>query len=464
MPVSAVATNYVPRVVHVTRQSRGAEDSLSTSEQEKRLDQWAERDGAVVVASFEERDVSGGKPLAKRPGLSRAVALVESGEADEIRVAYFDRLVRSLKVQEEVLTRVETAGGKIAALDFGEVSGESAVKWLSSTLIGGFNDYWRRATAERTESHKAAAVARGVPPFPRLVLGVRRSTDPETPGKLEEDPETAPLVRQVFEMRASTPPTSIENIRVFLAEQGHPMSFRAVQRLLTSTLLLGEIHFGKYANLHACEPIVNRSLWRRVTAMRAPRGRQAKSVRVLARQGILRCGTCGSKLVLGTNTNRNRHVSYRCGRMQACAHKVSIAADAVEKLVEDQAEQWLRDRHGAASARAELDAAEQAVEEAQGALDNVIDALTGTTAASAKAKIAEFQADLDDKTAARDDLLRTTAPLLRVSFHPATKREQLHLDEWRRLIRLAVESAVVAPGRGPAHERVTITPRQTLAD
>ena len=36
-------------------------------------------------------------------GLLRAIEMVEAGEADHIVVAYFDRLVRSLKVQLEVM-------------------------------------------------------------------------------------------------------------------------------------------------------------------------------------------------------------------------------------------------------------------------------------------------------------------------------------------------------------------------
>jgi DNA invertase Pin-like site-specific DNA recombinase len=37
--------------------------------------------------------------------------MIEAGRADQLVVAYFDRLVRSLKVQLEVIERVERAGG-----------------------------------------------------------------------------------------------------------------------------------------------------------------------------------------------------------------------------------------------------------------------------------------------------------------------------------------------------------------
>jgi DNA invertase Pin-like site-specific DNA recombinase len=55
--------------------------------------------------------VSGKLPLVRRPGLLQAIEMVEVSEADHIVVAYFDRLVRSLKVQLEVIERVKQAGG-----------------------------------------------------------------------------------------------------------------------------------------------------------------------------------------------------------------------------------------------------------------------------------------------------------------------------------------------------------------
>jgi hypothetical protein len=46
------------------------------------------------------------------------VELVEAGDANVV-VAYFDRLVRSLAVQVEVVERIERAGGAILAVDVG---------------------------------------------------------------------------------------------------------------------------------------------------------------------------------------------------------------------------------------------------------------------------------------------------------------------------------------------------------
>ena len=74
---------------------------------------WArDRGERLAGAPIPEIDVSGRLP-SKRPGLLAAIEMIEAGRADQLVVAYFDRLVRSLKVQLEVIERVERAGGEI---------------------------------------------------------------------------------------------------------------------------------------------------------------------------------------------------------------------------------------------------------------------------------------------------------------------------------------------------------------
>ena len=56
---------------------------------------WARDRGERLVASpIPEIDVSGKLPLSKRPGLLAAIEMIEAGRADQLVVAYFDRLVR----------------------------------------------------------------------------------------------------------------------------------------------------------------------------------------------------------------------------------------------------------------------------------------------------------------------------------------------------------------------------------
>jgi DNA invertase Pin-like site-specific DNA recombinase len=88
------------------------------------------------VEAFEEIDVSGKLPLAKRPGLLRAIEMVEASAADHIVVAYFDWLVRSLKVQLEVIERVERTGGEISSIDHGRLANGTAATRMSNNMMG----------------------------------------------------------------------------------------------------------------------------------------------------------------------------------------------------------------------------------------------------------------------------------------------------------------------------------------
>ena len=116
-----------PRDVVVVRVSekgdREDERFHSPEVQIEAATRWAkDRGERLVAAPIPEIDVSGKLPLSKRPGLLAAIELIEAGRADQLVVAYFDRLVRSLKVQLEVIERVERAGGEIFALDHGKLT------------------------------------------------------------------------------------------------------------------------------------------------------------------------------------------------------------------------------------------------------------------------------------------------------------------------------------------------------
>ena len=96
---------------------RDGDRFVSPREQVERIQSVAERDGLKLIDTIEELDVSGGSPLAKRHGLRSAVELVEAGQADVLVVAYFDRLVRSLQVQAEVVRRIFTRYTELRSFD-----------------------------------------------------------------------------------------------------------------------------------------------------------------------------------------------------------------------------------------------------------------------------------------------------------------------------------------------------------
>ncbi len=430
---------------------RDGDRFVSPREQVERIQSVAERDGLKLVDTIEELDVSGGAPLAKRPGLRRAVELVEAGDANVVVVAYFDRLVRSLAVRAEVVERIEKAGGAILAVDVGEVRADTASRWLSSTMLGLVAEYHRRSTSERTADAKRRAVMRGVPPFPNVPPGYRRRKD----GTLEPN-RHADAVAKAFRLRANG--STVMQVREHLREQGVDRSFHGTQALLRSRIVLGELRFGAIVNEHAHEAIVDADVWRRVQKQVVSRGRRPKSDRLLARLGVLRCGTCGARMVTGTTKQgrrRTEYVFYRCNPTSDCPRRVTISADVAEKAVVDAVKEILRGIQGTASSDTGITAARVDVEQTESELDAAVRAFSGLDDVDAtRERLAALR---DARDAARDrldDLQASTLPAVTVT---ADDWDLLTLAEQRDLIRAVVGRADVAPGRGDG--RVTVEPR-----
>jgi len=358
-------------------------------------------------------------------------------------VAYFDRLVRSLKVQLEVIERVERAGGEIFALDHGKLTNGTAAQRLSTNMLGSVFQYFAEITGEKVTAAQARAVARGVYPHPKIPVGYLRGEN----GVLTVEPAWAKVVVQAFKRRDRG--ASLVEIQAWLAENGIERALSGVAWMLRSRMYLGEIHFGELHNTHAHEPIVkDRGLFERVQHRTVSRGRQAKSDRLLARLGVLRCGTCASRMVINSDSG-----SYRCGDTSAnrCQRRAAVKADRVEEMVLDalRAYSATADAPRRASRKQQIHAADEAIERANADLDNAIRQLgeLGLLGRPASQETLEKLAKtLDDAHATRarigdpgesniigaDDIDRLREPAKR-------------LAAWRRLITDTVESVTVAP-------------------
>jgi DNA invertase Pin-like site-specific DNA recombinase len=436
------------RAVGVVRVSRlNDDDAVSPSEQAERIRQACARDGLELVATLDELNVSGGAPLSRRHGLRQAVELIEARQADVVIVAYFDRLIRSLRVQAEVLERVERAGGAVVAVDVGEVRVDTASRWLSSTMLGMVAEYHRRVTAERTAEAKRRAIDDGRPPFPNIPPGYRQRDD----GRLEPHPTEATIVRDAFALRATGVP--VREVRDFLRANGIERSFHGVQAMLTSRIYLGELHFGALANLDAHLAIVDRVTWAKVQRMRASRGRRPKSERLLARLGVLRCATCGGRMVVGTTRQSSGlYHFYRCSPTSDCPRRVTVSADLAEQVVLDKVRELISDQRGTATIADGLADAQVQLEQREAELDAAVRAFTGLDDVdAARERLTELREARDAAQARLDELDAVAVPAQVVS---GADVDALSLDAQRALVRAVVEQALVAPGKG--RDRITV--------
>ena len=219
--------------------------------------------------------------------------------------------------------------------------------------------------------------------------------------------------------------------------------------MLRSRMYLGEIHFGELHNLNAHEAIIkDRRLFERVQRRTVSRGRQAKSERLLARLGVLRCGTCGSRMVINSDSG-----SYRCGDTSAdrCRRRAAVKADRVEAMVLDAVRAYsvTADARGRASGRQRIREADDAIERANAELDDTIRQLGKRGLLGRPAS----QETLEKLTTALDDSHAVRARLGDVRESNIIGPDEIdklrepakRLAAWRRLITDTVEAVTVAP-------------------
>lgn len=443
-------------VVKQRGKTKGREESfVSPSDQRKRIEaDCAQQGSRLLRVEEDELDVSGGTPLANRTGLLNAVKAIEEGKADVVVTAYFDRLVRSMKVQTELIERVEKAGGRVRTVDVGEVSEATAGQWLTSTMHGMMSEYTRRIGKERSGFAQRDAVERGVAPWPNIAPGYRRGKD----GVLVIEPIEAAIVVETFKMRGAG--TTIEECRQYLHLHGIERTWAGTRSMLTARVFLGEIHFGKLTpNLHAHDPIIDPDVWARAqsTVIRGPR---PKSDRLLARLGVLRCASCGGRMSIAQQTKKGRagqrFYMYVCRPTSDCASRASISADMIEQEIVRCVRERIADRRGRASAERNVRKVEARLVTAQTALDGAVMALDGLTDEPAVRE--KLLALRDTRDAAQADVDRLGDVNLgdRV-LAGAAEWDKMSLDGQRALIARLVERATVARGRGL--ERVAVAMR-----
>lgn len=435
---------------------REGESFISPSSQRSRIEETCKRFKLDLIDTEPEINVSGGRALSKRKGLLWGVEAIEAGEASVLIVGYFDRLVRDLKIQWEVVSRVEAAGGEVLAVDFGRISEETAAQWLSATMVGAVHEYVRRQGREKTAEAQADAVARGIPPFAHIPPGYRRHVIGEdrkgrpVKGPFVVEPDEAALMLQAFRMRAER--KSFNEIRGFLRDHGITRVHNAIAHLMENRVYLGELHFGKLVNLQAHEAIVPRDLFNRVQRVVGSPGRKAKSDRLLARLGVLRCHE-GARMVASVKIRgKKRYPYYRCPPYGDCERPMTIAAELVEEGVVEAVRKELADVEGRASIEANARRAEQELEQAQDNLDSAIRTLSGFSAEEAATeRLAELR-ERRDQAQEGVDQLGGTGGATRLPV--GADWERLKLEGKRDFIRAIVERVTIAPGRGP--DRISV--------
>jgi len=313
----------------------GREHLISPDEQERRARALARDRGLTVGRVIVDLDESGGK--LDRPGLQEALQRVEARESGGVIVAWLDRLSRDSEHAHGLLRRIDEAGGHVYAPDAPEDMTTPEGELMVGIMFA-FAMYVRKRARAGLERAKENAIAEGRPVITRPAVGYRLGDD----RRLEPDPRTAPVVREVFERRAAgAGPVELGDLlqeRDVPTSQGSTVWSRAaIYNMLSNRVYLGELHYGsddRYVNATAHDPIVDLATW---TAAQHPNAIGSVALARTSEQsawlltGLLRCHACGYSMQ-GTKTSRGKRI-YRCQRRHAsgmCPAPARIDAGTVE--------------------------------------------------------------------------------------------------------------------------------------
>lgn len=460
------------RLVGVLRVSRVAgregPSFISTDVQRDQIASYARARGYEIVAWEEDLDQPGS--TLNRPGLRRALELVDQGEADGIIAAKLDRLTRSIVDLGKLLELAREGDWNLIAVDVGLDLGVPNGK-LVAHVLGAVAEWELDRRRADWQTARERAVARGVHVASRTPTGYQRQAD----GRLEPDPATGPLIHELFVRRGAG--EGWRELANFLTAAGVVTPYGnetwtggAASTLIRNRVYLGEARSGVYKLQDAHAALVTVSEWEE--AQSAPIAIKPRVADRHMLTGLVRCSGC--RYVLKADTMRDRDggrlAMYRCRKTHAagvCAAPVAILARALEPVVEERFLAWLAAGDHAARASVATDDLDAAVAELELAeaevlayLDSEAVSILGRDAfehglAARQGRVEEARERVRE-TRRRVPTLGVLTPGELLAAWPSLERE-----EQREVFRAALDAVVVlrhVSGR-PVADRVRLVLR-----
>lgn len=203
------------------------EQHLGPAAQRAAIEQWAAREGVVVVAWHTDAGVSGGASIASRPALLAALADLAVHGAGVLVVAKRDRLARDVMNAAIIEKMVADASARVVSTAGEGTDGDDPAAMLLRRMVDAFAEYERALIAARTKAALAVKKSRGE----------RTGTCPygftaDADGRLVADPAEQSILARVREARARglTIRAIADELRAagIVSRQGKPLAPSAI--------------------------------------------------------------------------------------------------------------------------------------------------------------------------------------------------------------------------------------------
>ena len=276
----------------------------STNQREESIDgqlrdchRYAELHGFNVVKEYTDSAISGRSD--DRPAFQRMIRESESGAFQAVLVWKLDRFARNRYDSAVYKSKLKKNGVKIYSVM--ESIGDGPEGIILEGLMESLAEYY---SANLSENIKRgcydSALKRKV--FGKPPLGYRKGQD----GRYEIDPETAPIVRKIFQDYAAGKPISeIKdelNAAGIRTSKGRAFTDNSFHRMFQNEKYIGVYEYKDIRDENGIPPIIDQSLWDSVQLMIQkirPRRRHQKANRspeVYLLTTKLYCGHCFSPM------------------------------------------------------------------------------------------------------------------------------------------------------------------------
>lgn len=302
-----------------------AREGFSLPEQEKRLRAMCEYKGYDIYKVYEERGVSA-KTGNHRPKFEELLQDIRDKKCNTIVVLKLDRLTRSVFDWENILKFLEDNQAYLDCAN-DDINTTNANGKMISRILTSVSQQEIERTSERTKIGIEGAIKSGH--LTRVPFGYMKDVNGPDKKKVVIDPETAPIVKRIFEIylegySQDEVAKRINNEYPLLCKK---MTVKSIENIIRNETYAGFYRFnrkleeagkGKSRILeNVVEPIIDLATYDKVQKRRVNNQEvhQCKNVYLFTRK--LKCPYC-NKQELGSTHAVGRHGGtfkyYKCGR------------------------------------------------------------------------------------------------------------------------------------------------------
>lgn len=399
----------IPAVIYARYSSSGQrEESIEGQLRECRA--WATRNGFHIIGEYTDKALTGRTD--KRPDFQRMLRDSERGVFKAVICWKIDRFARNRYDSATYKYKLKKNGVRVFYAKEAIPEGPEGI--ILESVMEGYAEYYSENLSQNVKrGNYDSALERKT--LGNKVLGLREGTD----GRYEIDPDTAPIVRRIFEEYAAG--RSAVEIYTQLNEEGYTtLRGTSFNKNSLRYILKNEKYCGVYTykdlirDEHGIPPIVSRELFDKCQQMLTKHHRAPAADREVAflLTSKLFCGHCGQPMTGDGGTGKSGKVYhyYTCnGRKKHKCDKDRANKDWIENLVIDELVSLLHtdgfiseiaDRCMEYQKRTKDDSALRALEKRQKenakAIQNMLKAIeAGIITASTKTRLTELEAEKD---------------------------------------------------------------------